>query len=364
MEEIDYQKYYLIKGNIVYKIIIGKTNDSIFIKYKQYIIQFNQKEFTTLTAMELNSIDDSYNLIINIFDENKAKIQNISVKKNLKLIIEINGNDIEIELLYNFQNNLIPDKIKTIKKELKELKEENKKLKKEIMNLKEMLKKQKDKKVDLVKFGKIPNDNTYSYANGKTNNSFIVFKSINENLYLIYSNMDKSIICFDLMNFETIKEIKNYHNEYITYFNHYLDKEKKRDLIMSISEEDNNIRIWNINNWECILNINKINRDGILASGCFLLYNYEICILSCSSEYESIKVFNLNGKKMTEINNSDEPTYFIDTYFDNLLSKEFIITGNAGYVKSYIINKNKIYYKYDDNGSMFTSYAHYHIIVK
>jgi len=46
--------------------------------------------------MELNSVDDSYNLIINIFDENKAKIQNITIKKNLKLIIEINGNDIEI----------------------------------------------------------------------------------------------------------------------------------------------------------------------------------------------------------------------------------------------------------------------------
>jgi WD40 repeat protein len=166
------------------------------------------------------------------------------------------------------------------------------------------------------------------------------------------------------MNCKKIKEIKNYHNEYITFFNHYLDKEKKRDLIMSISEEDNNIRIWNINNWECILNINKINRDGILRSGCFLIYNYEICILSCSSEYEPIKVFNLNGKQIKEINNSDEPTYFIDTYFDNLLSKKFIITGNDGYVKSYIINENKVYYKYNDNESMFTSYAHYNIIVK
>ena len=134
---------------------------------------------------------------------------------------------------------------------------------------------------------------------------------------------------------------------------------------MPISEEDNNIRIWLLNNWECILNINKINKEGILRSGCFLLYKNEICILTCSSEYEPIKVFNLNGKKMAEINNSYEPTYFIDTYYDNKLSKKtFIITGNAGYVKSYIINGNKIYYKYDDNESMFISYAHYNIIVK
>jgi len=40
-----------------------------------------------------------------------------------------------------------------------------------------MLKKQKGKIIDLVYWGKIPKDNSYSYAYGKTNNfSFIVFK--------------------------------------------------------------------------------------------------------------------------------------------------------------------------------------------
>ena len=134
---------------------------------------------------------------------------------------------------------------------------------------------------------------------------------------------------------------------------------------MSISKKDNNIRIWNVNNWECILNIADINRDGFLNSGCFLLDNYEIYILSSNSKSEPIKMFNLNGQKIKEINNSNEPTYFIDTYYDNLLSNKFIITGNDGYVKSYLINENKIYYKYDDNENIFaSSYAHYSIIVK
>jgi len=39
-----------------------------------------------------------------------------------------------------------------------------------------------------------------------------------------------------------IKEIKNYHNEYINNFRHYLDKINKRDLIISISPDDSNIR--------------------------------------------------------------------------------------------------------------------------
>ena len=53
--------------------------------------------------------------------------------------------------------------------------------------------------------------------------------------------------------------MKNSHNEYITNFRHYLDEIKKRDLIMSVSKKENNIRIWNENNWECMQNITNIN---------------------------------------------------------------------------------------------------------
>ena len=42
---------------------------------------------------------------------------------------------------------------------------------------------------------------------------------------------------------------------------------------MTISLEDNNIRIWNLINWECILNIKNINKTGYLYSACFLYNN-------------------------------------------------------------------------------------------
>ncbi len=42
-------------------------------------------------------------------------------------------------------------------------------------------------------------------------------------------------------------------------------------------------------------------------------------------------------------------TNFIDIYYDNILSKIYIITGNDGFIKSYDYAKNIIYHKYYDN---------------
>ena len=184
-------------------------------------------------------------------------------------------------------------------------------------------------------------------------NSFTVFKSINDILYLIYANKNKSIICFDLNEQKKIQELKNSHNEYITNFRHILDEINKRDLIMSVSMIDNNIRIWNINNQECLKNITNINSLGRLLSACFIKENNKIYIISSNFNKEGnseiIKIFDLNGKKIKEINNSNDATFFIDIYYDNILSKNYIITGNQSYIKSYDYINNQLYHKYNDN---------------
>ena len=63
-----------------------------------------------------------------------------------------------------------------------------------------------------------------SYTFADLNNTFIIFKSINNILYLVYSNINKSIVLFDLNNLKLISEIKPYNNENIIGFRHYLDK--------------------------------------------------------------------------------------------------------------------------------------------
>ena len=65
-------------------------------------------------------------------------------------------------------------------------------------------------------------------------NTFWVFKSITEILYLIYANRKNSIICYNLINDQIINEIKNPHdNQEIINFRYFLDKNNKRDLIIS-----------------------------------------------------------------------------------------------------------------------------------
>ena len=61
------------------------------------------------------------------------------------------------------------------------------------------------------------------------------------------STENKSIITLNLINNKKIIEIKNAHNNYITNLRHYLDKNNNRDLLLSVSNVDFNIKIWNVN---------------------------------------------------------------------------------------------------------------------
>jgi len=93
-----------------------------------------------------------------------------------------------------------------------------------------------------------------SYSYFYLDNTFTVFNSIDNILYLIYGTINKSIIACNLLENKKVIEIKNAHKELITNFRYYLDKKNKRDLVISLSY-DNNIKLWNINNWECLSDI-------------------------------------------------------------------------------------------------------------
>ena len=199
-------------------------------------------------------------------------------------------------------------------------------------------------------------------------NTFTSFKSINNILYIIYSNKNKSIISYNLINNKKICEIKEAHNEQITNFRHYFDKINHRDLIISISANDNNIKLWDVNNWECIANIKNVNKDGRLYSGSFLNNNFQIYIISSNHNWnknkdiELIKVYDLKGRKIKEINDSNDATFFIDSFYSDKMSRNFIITGNTGVINSYDFKENKKYKKYIDNDKKKDD-DHYSIII-
>ena len=72
-------------------------------------------------------------------------------------------------------------------------------------------------------------------------------------------------------------------------------------MVISISKDDNILKLWNVTNFESILNLNNVNTKGVLYSSCFLNNSKMINILSTNfnsgGNPEPIKLFDLSGKK-------------------------------------------------------------------
>ena len=197
---------------------------------------------------------------------------------------------------------------------------------------------------------KVVNDNNYT-DNGLVN-TFAVFKSINDLFFLIYSNDKNYLVSYDLINLNVTEQIQNAHESKITNIIHYLDKNNHRDIIMTISSNDNNLKLWDASNWQCIINIKNVNQNGLLFSGSFLENKNQNFIITSNLNWqnnpEPIKIYDFNAKKIKEIENSGESTIFIDSYYDHNSSKNYILASYKDYVKSYDYDNNKLYQKYCD----------------
>ena len=95
--------------------------------------------------------------------------------------------------------------------------------------------------------------------------------------------------------------------------------------------------------------IKNINTSKPFISACLIKYNNIDYIISTGNKNDFIKIFNINGEQISNINNSNEEYNFIDSYYDKKSNKYYIITGNNGHVRSYDFKENKIYHEYNDN---------------
>ena len=257
--------------------------------------------------MKLDTIDDLYDFFINIFNQKTAIIKQLIINEEIVLLLKVEREE-ELEIILKYAN------------------------------------KNKNGSNDIQMKSQLTKD---SHTNLPLENIFCAFESFDNIIYLIYSNNYRSIISFNLLNIQKINEIKKAHNYDITNLRHYLDKKNKRNIIMSISSSDFNLKLWNIKNYECLLNIKTINVKGHLLLGCFLNDNNNTYIISYNSMTpynELIRVFDLNGNKIKDIKNYF--TFCIDTYYDKNLCKNYIITSNLGLVTSYDYISGEIYHKY------------------
>jgi len=300
---IKYKEYQLIKENYKFNILIGKSQNDIIIRIGDYENILNNNDI----SLKLDTIDDLYDFFINIFNQKMAIIKQLIINEEIVLLLKVEREE-ELEIILKYAN------------------------------------KNKNGSNDIQMKSQLTKD---SHTNLPLENIFCVFESFDNILYLIYSNNYRSIISFNLLNIQKINEIKKAHNYDITNLRHYLDKKNKRNIIMSISSSDFNLKLWNIKNYECLLNIKTINVKGHLLLGCILNDNNNTYIISYNSMTpynELIRVFDLNGNKIKDIKNYF--TFCIDTYYDKNLCKNYIITSNLGFVTSYDYFSSAIYHKY------------------
>ena len=110
-----------------------------------------------------------------------------------------------------------------------------------------------------------------SYNIDYLDNTFTLYNSKNNCLYLVYSTENKSIKFYSFGGQKVIQEIKNAHDDYITNFRHCFCKKDDKDIIMSISGWINNIKLWDGDNYQCLLNLKNIYNIGYLFSASFIV---------------------------------------------------------------------------------------------
>ena len=307
------KEYILTKEAKNYKILITKNDKEILISHLNYKKTFSLESLSTLVNKKFQTLESAYKYISHIFESNNAFIKNIFLNKEMHLFLNIT-NKKQTEIILKFICN------------------------------------------NSIKLGNPSYLEPLSVLVNDINkkSKFIIFKSINNILYLLYYNLNNSIICFDLTQEKVICEIKNYikGEENIINIKHFFDCQNKTDIISIIYEKENILKLLNTNNWECICTIDKIYKYGYLNSVCILNKNNENYIITSNFNFdeqksEEIKVFDFKGNIIKKINNSKNNILLMDSYSDK--NNNYLIICTENNLKSYDFNNNKVYHNYCNN---------------
>ena len=310
---INSKEYILDKDGKSYIIIIKQSDYRIIITSRQYQLMIDDlQEFYKTNGYLFESFNDLYKFIIDLFDKNRAYISFLS-NNFMNIILRIFEEKIELNLPFY---NLIPD---------------------------------------LINFPKNLTYDAFTYYN--YTNTFLIFNSINNNkLFLVFTTQEKNVKIYDIIDKKLVLEIRNSteDNKQITNFRHFYDEYNKRDLIMFIIGIKNCIKIWDAYNWECILELKNIYKEGNIYSSLILNDNIKndlyIITSNCTlfKDSQPLKIYDLKGNFIKDIPDSNSKTFFLDIFHDIRHSKKYIISVNKEFVKSFDYEKNCCYKKYSD----------------
>ena len=310
---------------------------------------------------------------------NELKIIHLSIKKELESIknmikfksIKSDENDNsdkekkEKEKEENIQNeeNEFSDGSDYNSEEITNAKSANKPTEKNMEGSKEKLftlkvKKLKEAKPNNENTSKsIPKMSPYKILTNKAickylgDNNFAVFKSLSEELFLVYATLYNSIHFYNIESEKVTKNIKNAHESEITNFRYTYDKNYNRDLLLSVSNQLKNIKVWDVNNLKCIVNIINAYSIGDVFSSCFLIDENDKKNYIISINYEqNLKIYDFEGTHVKEFDNSNDKSFLVDSFYNSKLRKYYIIVANEKFIISYNFHDGSIYnLYYEDN---------------
>ena len=82
---LESREFQILQGNNVFLILIGKTMNLVKVKSSYFSVDLNFKEISTIAEFPLNSIDELFNFIVNIFMSNNVKVEMTNNEMNLIL---------------------------------------------------------------------------------------------------------------------------------------------------------------------------------------------------------------------------------------------------------------------------------------
>ena len=379
-EEIIVKKEYKIKSlsNIV-KIIIAKTKSNIIIRSSYYELKYNINDLSILTKIKFNSINEAYEFIDNIFNQNKYYIKEISSDKII-LIINIydkykeKEKKIELYLTENFDNknylikelfnkyNKIENELDVIKNDNMNTKLENNKLKQDNNNLK--------LEIELMK-NNLNNQNNQigglqmqimNMMNQMQQQIYNIMQTINK-MKNEFNSLSYSVNNSNLTNqFNNNSNFMNFSNNLNLMNKYNLDKNNQFNSINNNNNQsENKITIIFQNsfqtehidpiNKELILRISKIekyleieNKPDDEVYELIEKYFEKVKINECFKKYfifiNYARKLNISLKKLKELGINDHPHIFVVIFGGTKIN--FKISNDYLYIKSGICCLDRI----------------------
>ena len=194
-----------------------------------------------------------------------------------------------------------------------------------------------------------------SYIPFSIDKTFVAFKSFRNELLLVYPTKIRSMECYDLVKQKVIRSIPDVHRSPILNIRHGCIKVLSKDFILTCSNANYNLKMWDIETWTCFYNIEQIYSSGNMFSMCMLFDVYKNqSFVFTSNDSDNIKIYNENGKFLQNLSKAPNyETFFIDIYNDEEEKVDYLVSGDMKCVRVYELAQYNLSRTYYDQTSVF-----------